>query len=421
MNNSSLDQWKTRCHSVLQRNQIVLGNGLRYTRPAPMIYEQQWLWDSCFHAIVWRWLDATCAWQELRCATAKQLQTGADAGMIPHMNYWDGRGTALWNTAERSVITQPPLIAIAAWLTHQKNPNLAALAQLYPQLEAYHNWFSHRRELDNDDMVWLIHPWETGQDATPRWDAAMGFDAKQIGDNTANSGNPSIESDHLNTQTYYHNEYDNGLRQARIALVHTLIKHQCDAGALRQASSFCIAPLDFNAIRCADLEALGNIAQVIDLPAARYWRQKSADLQATLQQHLAKLSSDDLRHQPEVWVNLFCGAANQIQAMQMAQGIEHALATTPYPLSSVPLHHAAFAPARYWRGNVWLPLVWLIWAGLRRYGYDDLAKKLTERIADLIQHSGFREYFNPISGEGLGSEDHSWTTLILDMQLTGYA
>jgi hypothetical protein len=33
----------------------------------------------------------------------------------------------------------------------------------------------------------------------------------------------------------------------------------------------------------------------------------------------------------------------------------------------------------------------------------------------MLAKSGFREYFNPYTGEGHGSRNHSWSTLILDM------
>lgn len=412
-----LSQWQMPCHLVLKRNQIVLGNGLRYTRPAPMIYEQQWLWDSCFHAIVWRWLDPACAWDELHSVVAQQISAGPDAGMIPHMNYWDGRGAAMWGDEHRSLITQPPLIATAAWLVHEKSPNLAALQQLYPRLVAYHTWFTHRRELDNDGMVWLIHPWESGQDATPDWDMAMGFDENLIGSNTASSGKPLSTSNLLSNQAYYQNPHDNGLRQARIQLVNTLRHYQCDAAALRSAGSFCLAPIDFNAIRCADLEALGRIASALGRDDdMAHWQQEANQLQTTIQQGLAKVESAQFIDQPALWLALFGGCANQTQAQHIANSVAHAIKTTPYALSNVSISHPAFAPVRYWRGNVWPPLIWLLWSGLRRYGYHALAQTLADHSADLIRQSGFREYFNPLTGEGLGSEDHRWTTLILDMQ-----
>lgn len=95
------------CLQLLQSNQMT-SRGFRYTRPAPHVYEHQWLWDSCFHAIVYRWLDPAMAWDELRSLIASQVTSGADAGMIPHMVYWQGGGASLWGVDTRSIITQPP-------------------------------------------------------------------------------------------------------------------------------------------------------------------------------------------------------------------------------------------------------------------------------------------------------------------------
>ena len=56
-----------------------------YTKPSPERYPWQWLWDSCFHAIVWAHLGETDrAVAELRNVFAHQ----ADDGFVPHMTYW---------------------------------------------------------------------------------------------------------------------------------------------------------------------------------------------------------------------------------------------------------------------------------------------------------------------------------------------
>ena len=38
-----------------------------------------------------------------------------------------------------------------------------------------------------------------------------------------------------------------------------------------------------------------------------------------------------------------------------------------------------------------------------------------QSMLKLIEKSGFREYYNPFSGEGYGAEDFTWAGLILDM------
>ncbi|QQR91343.1 MAG: hypothetical protein IPJ88_06355 [Myxococcales bacterium] len=57
--------WQNRCADVLRNNEMST-QGFRYTRPAPHVYKQQWLWDSCFHAIVYRHFDPEMAWAELK-------------------------------------------------------------------------------------------------------------------------------------------------------------------------------------------------------------------------------------------------------------------------------------------------------------------------------------------------------------------
>ena len=68
-----------------------------------------------------------------------------------------------------------------------------------------------------------------------------------------------------------------------------------------------------------------------------------------------------------------------------------------------------------WRGPVWMNSNWYVSRGLRRHGHVDLARRIEDRSAALIEQSGFREYYHPVTGEGNGAYDFSWTALALDM------
>src|SRR5690606_17693093 len=91
---------------------------------------------------------------------------------------------------------------------------------------------------------------------------------------------------------------------------------------------------------------------------------------------------------------------------------------TTYPVPTTPSNDPAFDPGHYWRGNVWPSVNWLIYQGLRRYGYQAEARYLATRNRELVETSGFHEYFNPISGEGYGPDQQSWATIILDIVAT---
>ena len=47
--------------------------------------------------------------------------------------------------------------------------------------------------------------------------------------------------------------------------------------------------------------------------------------------------------------------------------------------------------------------------------HKDKAKTLLESMVKLVDKSGFREYYNPFTGEGYGAKDFTWAGLVLDM------
>jgi glycogen debranching enzyme len=68
-----------------------------------------------------------------------------------------------------------------------------------------------------------------------------------------------------------------------------------------------------------------------------------------------------------------------------------------------------------WRGPSWINTNWYIARGLRRHGFVDLARTIEDKSAELIEKGGFREYYDPYTGEGFGAHAFSWTALVLNM------
>ena len=69
---------------------------------------------------------------------------------------------------------------------------------------------------------------------------------------------------------------------------------------------------------------------------------------------------------------------------------------------------------RYWRGPTWVNAAWLIWLGLVRLGYPQ-ADELAFRVAAAVEGEGLREYYDPITGAGMGARDFAWSTLVLEL------
>ena len=58
---------------------------------------------------------------------------------------------------------------------------------------------------------------------------------------------------------------------------------------------------------------------------------------------------------------------------------------------------------------------WVIYRGLLRYGYAKEADEIRDKSVALLTRSGFRECFNPETGEGQGAHGFTWGALVLDM------
>jgi hypothetical protein len=85
------------------------------------------------------------------------------------------------------------------------------------------------------------------------------------------------------------------------------------------------------------------------------------------------------------------------------------LAETPFGLPSTRSTSPGFEPLRYWRGPVWQHINMLIATGLKDQGHNTEALAIRDRSARLFSASGFHEYYDPLTGQGLGGKNFSWT------------
>ena len=82
----------------------------------------------------------------------------------------------------------------------------------------------------------------------------------------------------------------------------------------------------------------------------------------------------------------------------------------------MPVDAPEFDPGRYWRGPTWVNTNWLVIEGLRACGEDSAAADLRARTLEVVDRSGFAEYFSALTGEGHGAAEFSWTAaLVLDL------
>lgn len=162
-----------KCASVMAVNTLRRKNGDIWSTPDRVPHRHMWLWDSAFHAVGMRHLDARIAWEYLRAV----LQAQRRDGMISI------RVTTRGMRARR---TQPPVLAWAVWKVYEVLGDRAMLREARPRLEAYLRWNKRNRQAANGLYRWaterkaLSRADESGMDNSPRFDGGAQLDAVEF-------------------------------------------------------------------------------------------------------------------------------------------------------------------------------------------------------------------------------------------------
>jgi hypothetical protein len=355
-----------------------------YTRPSPTWYPWQWYWDSCFAAIVWRRFDPARSRAELETL----LRACRPDGFVGHVVFWDRpiswSRRLYYNVPSRSApmtsTIQPPLVAWA-WRIAVGDPAVE------PAIARHHEWLLANRDLEGDGLLWIVQPDESGLDSSPKFDPVWGRRAH------ARSGFPLLVA-----------------RNRRVGW---------DARRVRDAGGPVVCEVATNVLWGLARMAMGQ-PSITPALVARLWDEGRGVF-------LDEAQPGGLRPAVETWA-----ALAPLALPDLPDGIgrrlveEHLLDRTrfwlPLPPASVSAAEPSFNPRagrawrrRYWRGPTWVNAAWLLWLGLRRLGHEERAGEMASAIAGGVQREGVREYYNPLTGEGLGTTDFAWTTLALEM------
>ena len=393
-------------HRTLAGNwrQGTLADGTPYgfTCPSPPRYRHQWYWDSCFHAIVWRHFDPPRAREELRTL----LRGGRLDGFIPHTIFWHER--AGWRRApfyathsvrgdRATAHIQTPLLALAwelvAAASEHDDPNFAT--EGLDALRLHYDWLHTHRDPDGDGLISIIHPDESGLDDSPKYDGVFGW------------------MSHYRPGYFWLVERSRRLRYDSHAIIERYDEHVEDVlvNVVYALSLYALARLtgDDTYLRRAQHTERALLDRCWDEQRGLFW-----DLAGR-------------GHSPQrisTWSSLAPLALPSLPEPIARRLIEEHLLhpqryRAPFAIPSVSMEEPSFRAGwhlfRCWRGPSWINTVWLLAPALRRCGYGEEADRILRSCVELVERHGYREYYNPVNGEGLAARRFGWSTLLIDL------
>jgi glycogen debranching enzyme len=382
------------------------------TVPSRRQYPHQWGWDAAYIAIGWSWLDPARAATELESLLAGQWRDGRVPHIVFHPDVPEDAyfpGPAFWG-GRTSGITQPPLHARAALEVAERGAGDAFLRRVFDRLVAQHEYLAGRRDLGGGGLAAIVHPWESGLDDSPAWDAPLAAVAL-----------PAHGVEPYERQDRRHVDPSERPSDAAYDRFVHLARAYRDAGYADDGESqFLVEDPLFNAIWLWSTHALAEIAARVGEDAGPY-REAAAAIGAALRSRLwdgERFRARDLRSGALLEPRTIGSLAPLLDpdlpaavARRLAADLEspHFWAPGGIGVASFDLLDPAFDRRRYWRGPVWANLNWLLARGLRGHDLVEPARRLEEETVQLVEAAGLREYFDPLSAEGLGSDDFSWT------------
>jgi len=137
-----------------------------FTVPHAATYPFRWLWDSCFHSIIWLALgEPERAVREL----AFTLSVQEPDGFVPHLHYVGSPShhADFWGRPLVSTIGQPPVAGHAVATLERAGVEVPAEVREAAE-RAVSWWWRERRHPSG--LVAARHPWETGCDDSARFD-----------------------------------------------------------------------------------------------------------------------------------------------------------------------------------------------------------------------------------------------------------
>jgi hypothetical protein len=407
---------------------VLLGNWRRgYSVPAAGLYPHQWSWDSAFIAIGLRHLSPRRAQQELDSILSAQwadgrlpqivFHSGRDDGYSPGPTFWRSEQISGSPAVRTAGFVQPPNHALAALMVHEADPaeshRRSFLQRAYPRLVRWHEYLRLRRG-GTAGLARIVHPWESGMDNSPFWDAPLS--------GVTHTYDGEIPRPDLQHAEAAHRPSD-GEYGKYLYLAARYRDHDCDDADA--GYPFQVLDPAFNALWSRSELALAGIAELVGVDPSPHHAeaQRITGALETLWSEAmgCYVARDELTGELQRYrtvsglVPLLLDSPHTQELLDLLRGPHFRLGE----VAMVPSHDltaSTFDAARYWRGPSWFNTAWLVAEALFERGFTSDAELLSSGMDKGALENDFPEYLDPYTYAPRGTRRFSWTAaLALDL------
>ena len=331
---------------------IVVPEG-HLTRPS-MLMSKNWMnavwsWDHCFNAMALIESEPEIAWDQYVLMFDRQAPDGALPDSLTDREiYW--------------AYSKPPIHGwVLQWLmNNSKSIGDERLAEAYPHLVRWTNWYFQFRDVDHDGLPQYDHGNDSG------WDNSTVF----------RSG-PAIETPDLAAELVLQME-------ALSNIAHRLGREQ------------------------ESEEWKGRADRLLRQLISSYWR--SDHFVGLRSFDHAVVESDSLllylpimlgKQLPEAVRRKLIAGLKQPGQFLTSNGLATERLGSPY-----------YESDGYWRGPIWAPSTAMIVDGLESSGEREFARELKLRYCRMAVKSGFAENYDAVTGRGLRDPAYTWSASV---------
>lgn len=324
-------------------------------------------WDSFFTAALACLDDPQTARETVRAILSCQTSDG----LVPNFGHWIGGASD-----DRS---QPPVGALCIWKMHQRWPDKVFLAEVYPKLVKWHEWWPKARDGNHDGLLeWgtATGDWQNAQYETG-WDDNLHFAGTKMAGTTMNA-----DAEDLSSLWSMDAEYLSFMAKA-LGRKEDAARFQAEHEAMNQHIN----------------DRLWN--DKLGMYCSRFWDGN----------FLTRLT-------PMNFYPLIAGVPGRERAKRVMATLTNSQKFWgAWVLPTLAYDDPNYHEQEYWRGDIWGPVNYLVFQGLQRYASPAQRMEYARKSVTLFMRNWERANVcgeNYLSTDGTQNRDphYTWGALL---------